>query len=122
MRGISDVMRPSMRWRAGALGHLLLASARSSEDRARSQLRARIAGQVAWVLNVAGRYAEAEAQMIALPDGPDVPPFARARRANGLAYVRHRLGDTDGATARWPGARRATPEMLGTSGCARWRC
>lgn len=62
-------------------------------------LRARIAGQVAWVLNVAGRYAEAEAQMTALPDGPDVPPFARARRANGLAYVRHRLGDTDGATA-----------------------
>lgn len=80
-------------------------------------LRARIAGQVAWVLNMAGEHAEAEARMTALPDGPSVPPFARARRANGLAYVRHRLGDTDGATAM---ARRSS-RYAGDAGHVRLR-
>ncbi len=33
----------------------------------------------------------------ALRDGDDVHPFARSRRANGIAYGRYRLGDRDGA-------------------------
>lgn len=65
----------------------------------RHDLAARLVGQVAWALNRAGRCAEAEARLLALPDGPEVPAFARARRANGLAYARHRAGDADAALA-----------------------
>ena len=56
-------------------------------------LRARYIGQRSHALNHAGRIAEAEALHLALPDTPDIHPFARSRRANGIAYGRHRHGD-----------------------------
>lgn len=56
-----------------------------------SCLRARWVGQVAWVHNRRGDYAVGEALHRALPDGPEVHPFARSRRANGLAFALHRL-------------------------------
>lgn len=56
-------------------------------------LRARHVGQVSHALNHAGRIDEAEALHLALPDTIATHPFARSRRANGLAYARFRHGD-----------------------------
>lgn len=56
-------------------------------------LRARHVGQVSHALNHAGRIDEAEALHLALPDTVATHPFARSRRANGLAYARFRHGD-----------------------------
>lgn len=60
-------------------------------------LRARWAGQVAHALNRAGDVAGGEALHLALPDAPDTHPFARSRRANGVAYARFRRGDVAAA-------------------------
>lgn len=60
-------------------------------------LRARYVGQVSHALNHAGAIDEAEALHVALPDGPEVHPFARSRRANGVAYGRFRHGDREAA-------------------------
>ncbi|MBZ5708762.1 hypothetical protein [Nannocystis pusilla] len=56
-------------------------------------LRARYVGQVSHALNHAGAIDQAEALHAALPDTPGTHPFARSRRANGLAYGRFRHGD-----------------------------
>ena len=56
-------------------------------------LRARYIGQVAHALNHAGEIDRALALHRAIPDGPEVPAFARSRRANGLAYGHHRRGE-----------------------------
>ncbi len=60
-------------------------------------LRARFIGQRSHALNHAGAVDEAEALHRALPDGPEIHPFARSRRANGIAYGRHRHGDREAA-------------------------
>lgn len=60
-------------------------------------LRARYIGQRSHALNHAGRIAEAESLHLALPDTADTHPFARSRRANGIAYARHRHGDREAA-------------------------
>lgn len=60
-------------------------------------LRARYVGQVSHALNHAGEIDRAEALHAALPDTPETHPFARSRRANGIAYGRFRHGDLDGA-------------------------
>lgn len=60
-------------------------------------LRARHVGQVSHALNHAGEIDRAEALHQALPDSPTTHPFARSRRANGIAYGRFRHGDIDGA-------------------------
>jgi hypothetical protein len=60
-------------------------------------LRARWVGQVSHALNHAGEVARAEALHRELPDTPATHPFARSRRANGIAYGRHRGGDVAGA-------------------------
>lgn len=56
-------------------------------------LRARYVGQVSHALNHAGDIDRAEALHVALPDAPTTHPFARSRRANGIAYGRFRHGD-----------------------------
>jgi hypothetical protein len=58
-------------------------------------LRARWVGQIAHALNHAGDVDRALALHGDLPDGIEVAPFARSRRANGLAYGHHRRGETD---------------------------
>lgn len=83
----------------------------------RHNLAARLVGQAAWTLNRAKRYAEAEARLLALPDGPEIPAFARARRANGLAYARHVAGDVEGAVA----LARASARHAGDAGHVRLR-
>ncbi|MBK9035476.1 MAG: hypothetical protein IPL61_30170 [Myxococcales bacterium] len=80
-------------------------------------LRARHAGQVAHALNHAGRVDEALALHAALPDLPTTAPFARSRRANGLAYGHHRAGDAVGALRE---ARRAAT-FAGDAGHVRLR-
>lgn len=60
-------------------------------------LRARYVGQVSHALNHAGAIDEAEALHAALPDAASTHPFARSRRANGLAYGRFRHGDRPAA-------------------------
>lgn len=60
-------------------------------------LRARYVGQVSHALNQAGDIAHAEALHLALPDSPTTAPFARSRRANGVAYGRFRHGDATAA-------------------------
>ena len=60
-------------------------------------LRARHVGQLSHALNHAGELARAEALHQALPDTAATHPFARSRRANGLAYARFRRGDLEGA-------------------------
>jgi hypothetical protein len=62
-------------------------------------LGARHAGQVAYALNRAGEIDRALALHAALPDGPDVHPFARSRRANGIAYGCFRRGELGPALA-----------------------
>ncbi|MEZ4398535.1 MAG: hypothetical protein R3B06_00845 [Kofleriaceae bacterium] len=80
-------------------------------------LRARHVGQVAHALNRAGQVARALELHAALPDLPTTAPFARSRRANGLAYGYHRLGDRELALA-W--ARRAAAHA-GDAGHVRLR-
>jgi hypothetical protein len=60
-------------------------------------LRARYVGQLSHALNRAGEVARAEALHRALPDEPETAPFARSRRANGIAYARFRQGDAAAA-------------------------
>jgi hypothetical protein len=60
-------------------------------------LRARYVGQVSWVHNQRLQFQESEALHHALPDTPSTPPYARARRANGLAYALHKLGRREDA-------------------------
>jgi hypothetical protein len=62
-------------------------------------LRARWVGKMAHACNHAGDFAAAEAVLRTLPDDPETPAFARARRANGLAFARWRLGDRESALA-----------------------
>ncbi len=56
-------------------------------------LRARYIGQLSHALNHAGDIDRAEALHRELPDLPTTHPFARSRRANGIAYGRHRHHD-----------------------------
>ena len=56
-------------------------------------LRARYVGQVSHALNHAGEIDQAEALHRQLPDLATTDPFARSRRANGIAYGRFRHGD-----------------------------
>jgi hypothetical protein len=60
-------------------------------------LPARYVGQVSHALNRAGQVARSLELHRALPDGPETHPFARSRRANGIAYALHRRGDQAGA-------------------------
>jgi hypothetical protein len=60
-------------------------------------LRARYVGQVSHGLNRTGHVARAEALHLALPDSSTTAPFARSRRANGIAYGRFRQGDLPAA-------------------------
>jgi hypothetical protein len=63
------------------------------DDDDRACLRARLVDHRAYELNQAGQHAAAEALYRALPE--DAPPFARARRASGLAYARWKRGEPD---------------------------
>jgi len=56
-------------------------------------LRARYVGQVSHAWNHAGEIDRAEALHRELPDLSTTHPFARSRRANGIAYGRFRHGD-----------------------------
>lgn len=56
-------------------------------------LRARYVGQVSHAWNHAGEIDRAEALHRELPDLAGTHPFARSRRANGIAYGRFRHGD-----------------------------
>ncbi len=56
-------------------------------------LRARYVGQVSHAWNHAGQIDRAEALHRELPDLATTHPFARSRRANGIAYGRFRHGD-----------------------------
>lgn len=60
-------------------------------------LRARYVGQVSHAFNHAGDVDRAEALHVGLPDLPTTHPFARSRRANGIAYGRFKHGDAAGA-------------------------
>lgn len=80
-------------------------------------LRARLVGQIAHAWNRAGRHADAAAIHEALPDGPEVPAFARSRRANGLSYARLRLGDVPSALVH----ARAAARHAGDAGHVRLR-
>jgi hypothetical protein len=60
-------------------------------------LRARYIGQVAHALNLAGDVDRGLALHVELPDGAAVHPFARSRRANGIAYARFRRGELEAA-------------------------
>jgi hypothetical protein len=63
----------------------------------RACLRARWADHAAYELNRAGKHADAEALYRAMQDDPTTPPFARARRASGIAYARHAQQHADAA-------------------------
>jgi len=65
----------------------------------RDCLRARHVGQVAHALNRAGDVERALALHFELPDGIATHPFARSRRANGIAYGLYRRGERDAALA-----------------------
>jgi len=80
-------------------------------------LRARCAGQRGHARYQAGEVERGLAAHEALPDGDGVHPFARSRRANGIAYGRFRLGDRDGALA----AARAAATFAGDAGHVRLR-
>lgn len=71
-------------------------------------LRARLAGQLAYAANQRGEIARGEELHRALPDAPSTAPFARSRRANGLAYARFELDDREEARRQaWLAARYA---------------
>jgi hypothetical protein len=55
-------------------------------------LRARWIGQESYALNRQGDLARSEALLRALPDEATTAPFARSRRANGVAYACYRRG------------------------------
>jgi hypothetical protein len=80
-------------------------------------LRARYVGQVSHAFNHAGKIDEAEALHAALPDLPTTHPFARSRRANGVAYGRFRHGDAAGAL----GQARLAARYAGDAGHVRLR-
>ena len=80
-------------------------------------LRARYVGQVAHALNRAGDVNRALALHLELPDGAATHPFARSRRANGVAYGLFRRGERDAALAS---ARRAAT-FAGDAGHVRLR-
>ncbi|HEY4180931.1 MAG TPA: hypothetical protein VGM90_29010 [Kofleriaceae bacterium] len=63
----------------------------------RACLRARWADHAGFELNRAGKHVEAEALYTAMPDDATTPPFARARRASGIAYARHAQKHADAA-------------------------
>ena len=67
-----------------------------SDPNDHSCLHARITDHRAYELNRAADHVAAEAQYRALADR-GAPPFARARRASGLAYARYKLGEADAA-------------------------
>jgi hypothetical protein len=60
-------------------------------------LRARYVGQLSHAWNRRGETERAEALHRALPDEPTTAPFARSRRANGIAYARFRHRDAEAA-------------------------
>jgi hypothetical protein len=62
-------------------------------------LRARYIGQLAHAHNRAGDFERGLALHLELPDGAAIHPFARSRRANGIAYARFRRGERDAALA-----------------------
>ena len=80
-------------------------------------LRARYVGQVAHALNRAGDVARALALHLELPDGPATHPFARSRRANGVAYGHFRRGERAAALA----SARLAATFAGDSGHVRLR-
>lgn len=80
-------------------------------------LRARYVGQVAHALNHAGDIDHALELHAGLPDTPSTPPFARSRRANGLAYGHHRRGERDLALVH----ARAAATYAGDAGHVRLR-
>lgn len=86
-----------------------------TDSHERACLQARWVDHRAYEANRAGDHAAAEALYLAIPE--DTPPFARARRESGLAYVRWKLGDRDAAAEH---ARRAA-EHAGDGGHVRAR-
>jgi hypothetical protein len=62
-------------------------------------LRARYTGQLAHAFNRSGDVERGLALHLELPDGDAVHPFARSRRANGIAYARFRRGELEPALA-----------------------
>jgi len=80
-------------------------------------MRARYIGQVSHALNHAGQVERAEGLHRALPDAPTTHPFARSRRANGLAYGCWRRGELEGAVV-WA---RSAARHAGDAGHVRLR-
>ena len=80
-------------------------------------LRARYVGQVAHALNRAGDVDRALAIHLELPDGAGTHPFARSRRANGIAYGQFRRGERDAALA----SARLAARFAGDAGHVRLR-
>lgn len=80
-------------------------------------LRARYVGQEAHALHHRGEHGAALGLHAALPDQPTTHPFARSRRANGLAFAEHGLGDDARAIVE---ARRAAT-FAGDAGHVRLR-
>jgi hypothetical protein len=62
-------------------------------------LRARYTGQLAHSFNRAGDIERGLELHLALPDGAGTHPFARSRRANGIAYALFRRGEVAAALA-----------------------
>ncbi len=92
------------------------------DDADHACLRARLVDQEAWQWNRGRRSAEpdereAERLYRALPDDASVPPFARARRANGLAWCAWKLGRSDEAVT----LARAAVDHAGDGGHLRLR-
>ena len=77
---------------------------------------ARLVDQRGWLLNRSGESEAAEALYRALPEA-GVPPFARCRRANGLAWCAFKRGDRDAAIA----LARESAEAAGDAGSLRMR-
>jgi len=80
-------------------------------------LRARYTGQVAHALNRTGDFERGLALHLALPDGVDTHPFARSRRANGIAYALFRRCEVDAALV----SARQAATFAGDSGHVRLR-
>lgn len=78
--------------------------------------RARLVDQRAWILNKRGEAEAARALYLALP-AEGVPPFARCRRANGLAWCAFKLGNRDEAIA----LARESADAAGDAGSLRMR-
>ncbi|MFO0723800.1 MAG: hypothetical protein U1E65_08470 [Myxococcota bacterium] len=80
-------------------------------------LAARYVGQRSHALNHRGEIDRALELHLALPDTPRTHPFARSRRANGIAYGLHRRGEIEAALRE---ARRAA-SYAGDAGHVRLR-